>query len=613
MQQVKTNIAEQIHYLHTNAVAKHKAGKIEEAISLYLAAIEVDENQPAWIYGNVIILLSQVGRLDEGLRLGKKAEKIHPESDEIVRAIGKVLYEAKRFSESINYYQQAIKLVSEQPAWLFADLVAQLVEIQRFEEAIDIGNQGIKFYQDSEWLYFHLGKLYESQGEFKLAIEKYEKALSYDKNIPVTREYIERIRFNLQELDNLKLKINEKDNNSSQQLFILRTNEDDPSGLGIVSRKSLALGNGVSSTKTLKGKVLVPGMPDLYQELLNKDNYNYLLTTFESSKIPDSWVESINNYYHEVFVPHSYVKKTFLDSGVNIPVSIISYCYPQRNRTRPIEKNKSKLKLGVLGAPNHRKNIDKLVEAVTQLNQENYEVELVIHCPWLLDSKQEVWKTNPNINLTVGIKSDEEIDEWYSNLDAYIYPSSGEGWSFTPRESMSLGIPTIVTDIPVHEELVESGFYLPLCSNRWESAYYEFLRSTCGEWKYYSVQNIKQSIVQLIQEYDHWFNLAQVGKNWVADKYQWQFFIKQLEQAINIDKSLVTIKPDNHIAEQMLGDSFVEQQKWDEAIAAYRRSIEFEPNYANSYYSLGNILAHQGLVEEASDCYYKAVKLGIFE
>ena len=618
MDKIQKSIVEQIRYLQSNAVAKQKEGKLEEALNFYLEAVKVDETQPDWVYGNAILLLAQVGSLNQGWALGEKAKKLYPESDKVYQSMGKILYKADKHQASINYYQQAINLVEKQPVWVFADLVAQLVKIRKFDEAIEIARQGIELYPNSEWIYLNLGKLYEKKGNFNLAIEKYEKALNCNPKVPIDRRIIEKLRIKARIVeefkDNSTQPGSEAANGSSKQLFILETYEDDPSGLGIVARRCFKLGNVVPDTKELNGKVLVPGRPDICQEFVSKNNHNYLLTTFESSKIPESWVESINNYYHEVFVPHGYVKKTFVDSGVNIPVSIIPHAYPQRNRTRPIERNKSKLKLGVLGVPNQRKNIDKLVEAVTQLNQENYGVELVIHCPWLLDSKQEAWGNQPNITLTVGIKSDEEIDEWYSNLDAYIYPSSGEGWSFTPRESMSLGIPTIVTDIPVHEELVESGFYLPLCSDNWEPAYYEFLKSICGEWKSYSVEQIKKSIIKLIQEYEHWFDLAQIGKDWVADRYQWDNVKKQLIAHIsskNLKHCDEEIEGSTHNSQISLevANSLIEQNKINEVLASYQEILKISPPQPELYSKLGNLLLQQNQLEPAIEVFSRLTEL----
>ena len=514
--------------LVNQAVKNHKEGNLELAITLYLELIELDSKQPAWIYGNAITLLAKLDRYEQGLSLGEKTLEIYQKSDEVYRAIGLAYYKKNDLENCIKFYQKAIDLYDCQPDWLYVGLLEKLIESDRLKEGLELGNIATQKYPDCQWLYFFLGRLYETRGELDLAIENYEKA-----NIEseVNQAKINRLKTIVKETkefqgENEEININDLETidrlYKHQQLFVLKTYEEDVSGLGIVARRCLELGNAVSDARGVSGKVLIAGRPDTCQNFVNKNNYNYLWTTFESSKIPDTWVNSINKYYSEVFVPHSYVKQAFVESGVEVPVSIISQSYFQRNRTKPIERQKPRLKLGVLGVPNHRKNIEQLVQAVAQLDRENYQVELSIHCPWLLDNTQEVWNNYQNVSLTVGVKSDLEIDDWYSSLDAYIYPSSGEGWSFTPRESMSLGIPTIITDIPVHQELVQSGFYLPVSSNEWKPADYEFLESPCGEWKNYSVEQIKNSIIQLIQEYDYWYDLAQTGQEWIKKTYQWK-------------------------------------------------------------------------------------------
>ena len=74
------NLLEKIDFLRTEAVAKHKEGNLEEAISFYLESIKLDKNQPAWIYGNVITLLAEVERFNEGLKLGEEAEKFYSQT-----------------------------------------------------------------------------------------------------------------------------------------------------------------------------------------------------------------------------------------------------------------------------------------------------------------------------------------------------------------------------------------------------------------------------------------------------------------------------------------------------------------------------------------------------
>ncbi|MGL5938809.1 MAG: hypothetical protein ACRC2S_00250 [Waterburya sp.] len=104
-----------IEQLTTEAVAKHKENRKEEAIAFYLEVIELDSNQPEWVYGNAITLMAQVNRLDEGLKLGEKVLKIYPESDEIYRVIGILSEKQPDISNCIEYYQKAIALEPMQP------------------------------------------------------------------------------------------------------------------------------------------------------------------------------------------------------------------------------------------------------------------------------------------------------------------------------------------------------------------------------------------------------------------------------------------------------------------------------------------------------------------
>lgn len=132
--------------LNTQAVAKHKEGKLEEAIALYLEAIQLYENQAAWVYGNTITLLAEVANFDKALELGEKALNFHAESDEIHRAIG-IVYEGKQdIVNCIKYYEKAISLEENQPDWLYFNLAKQLLQKNEIDRAIEISKQGIKLY-----------------------------------------------------------------------------------------------------------------------------------------------------------------------------------------------------------------------------------------------------------------------------------------------------------------------------------------------------------------------------------------------------------------------------------------------------------------------------------
>ena len=61
---------------------------------------------------------------------------------------------------------------------------------------------------------------------------------------------------------------------------------------------------------------------------------------------------------------------------------------------------------------------------------------------------------------------------------------------------------------------------------------------------------------------------------------------------------------------RLLGDLFVKQQSYTQAIAAYRQVLKSDPDDAEIYKKIGDALAHQNQLEEAHNAYGKAVELG---
>ena len=530
---------DRIRWLLTQGVEKHHSGEFQVAVAFYLEAIELSHNQPAWVYANAIILLAELTRYDEAIKLGNQALKIHFQQDEVYRALGVALDKQGDIAGAIDNYQEATQLNSKQPEWVYANLAKRLIQVNRLERAINLSYQGIELYPQSYWLSYHLGEAFGFKEIWDKAIAYYQQALEIKPDLYQASQRLEAIIAKREHLEKMEkayqeaLTITPACKSDPQKLYVLEAYQDDPTGLGIVARRCYQLGELVADSRGVTGKVLVAARPDIYHELVRPENINYIWTTFESSQIPESWVNSINENFTNVFVPHPYVLEVFQGSGVNRPITVLPQSYPKRLRVKPIEKQTDRLRLGILGVPNRRKNFEKVIEAVVELRQEGHNVELMIHCPWLLDRNQKAWGDLPGITLTVEKLSDDEIDRWYSELDAYIYPSSGEGWSFTPREAISLGIPTIITDIQVHQELVESGFYLSINSNQWEPAYYEFLDGNCGEWKTYSVPQIKDAIVEMMDNYEYWYDLAETGKNWIAEESStWEHSEKRLLEKI---------------------------------------------------------------------------------
>lgn len=143
---------QKIDWLHSQAVAKHKQGEKEEAISYYQEAIKIDEEPPVWVYGNTITLMAQLGYLDRALELGNRALKIHGNNDEIFRAISIALEQKGDVEGCIDNYRKALEINQKQPKWLYVNLANKLIDRGHTQQAQDIIQQGLLIYPELETL-----------------------------------------------------------------------------------------------------------------------------------------------------------------------------------------------------------------------------------------------------------------------------------------------------------------------------------------------------------------------------------------------------------------------------------------------------------------------------
>lgn len=307
-----------------------------------------------------------------------------------------------------------------------------------------------------------------------------------------------------------------------EPVYQLRTHNDAPDdGLSYVYNLTSGIGVITDDTKHLSGrKVLVSGMPHLYTDRISPRNLNVVYTTFESDRLPSFWVDAINEHYQYCIVPHGHVKRMFKHSGVNIPVEVIHQGFTRYNRLYR-EAPWDVFRIGFLGVPYNRKNLFKLFQACVNLSAEIPGLRLAVHAARLfgdmLTPEMSLIKLSPFVEWTEGAMSEDEVAQWYGGLSCYVFPSSGEGWSFTPRESLYLGIPTVLTDIPVHRDLIDSGYCKEIPVSGKQDAVYE--GRIFGKWDRVCVEDIEDSIRDLYLNYGSYYIKALQGSRWIENKW----------------------------------------------------------------------------------------------
>lgn len=311
--------------------------------------------------------------------------------------------------------------------------------------------------------------------------------------------------------------------NLNSHLYTLKTyHEDKYDGLTTVYHQVKEIGVVKTSTKHLVGKkVIVCGVPFLYLDKISNANKNVIYTTFETTELPDFWTNAINNHYKFCIVPHQHIKKVFKNSNVKIPIKIIPQGFNRYKRFYRKTISPETFRVGFLGVPVPRKNLFKLFFACQGLLAKIPTLKLSIHVSkfyeWSDNEAYNEIKNSPFVEWSECVLSDDQLSEWYGKLSCYIFPTSGEGWSFTPRESMYLGIPTIISNIPVHRELVKSNFYKVIRTRGLEDA--KFHNSLYGRWHKVDISDIENAILDVFRNFSGYQEKALSGSIWIQDKW----------------------------------------------------------------------------------------------
>jgi glycosyltransferase involved in cell wall biosynthesis len=177
-------------------------------------------------------------------------------------------------------------------------------------------------------------------------------------------------------------------------------------------------------------------------------------TMLECTKIPESWVNSINRYCERVIVPCEQQRQAFLDSGVtvdvkSIPLGLTPELFPERD----YEKKDDTFIFGSMGTLTYRKGTDLLVRAFKEtFPKDKYpNVHLYlktlsvggIASMWFMD-KQDLKDDRIIFNADM-FSPTELVENFFHTLDCFVFPTRGEGFGLPPLEAMMTGLPVICT------------------------------------------------------------------------------------------------------------------------------------------------------------------------
>lgn len=251
--------------------------------------------------------------------------------------------------------------------------------------------------------------------------------------------------------------------------------------------------------------------------------------TFEGSKLPPKWVEIFNRDFDVVVISDPWFEEVYKKSGVKTPIFVLPAGLELDSYldAPDIKEPHKPFTFGISGAYWDRKNHQVLMRAFIEEFGNSPDVQLKMHGRGghdaIINSLRHIIKYRylTNIQMLSYVMTLKEYQEYLKTLDCYVLPSHSEGYSISPRETMALGIPTIISNNTAHITLCNSTFVRPIECTIPVAADREPYGVDVGEIFDCSVTDLRKALRDVYENYSLYLEKAKKGREWVK-QYRFQ-------------------------------------------------------------------------------------------
>lgn len=183
----------------------------------------------------------------------------------------------------------------------------------------------------------------------------------------------------------------------------------------------------------------------------NINQYRIGYTPWESSKIPEFWVEPMN-WRDEIWTTSHACKEWFSSCGVTKDIRVVPHGIDTNDWSLSRRTKDDPFIFLHMGEPADRKGGQQVFDAFMQEFAGNDDVFLVykttswVEARWLDDTGSIIGPVDlhPRVEINSGTLDITDLDKLFSMVHCLVYPSQGEGFGMIPFQSAATGMPTII-------------------------------------------------------------------------------------------------------------------------------------------------------------------------
>lgn len=421
--------------LFNQAVILHQAGRISEAINLYLKIIPLHRDNGELLF-TIGTAYCQIGKLEDGLSYLRKSARINPRNFHVFGNIGTLLSGLRKFDEAIANYNKALNINPNFPEALLGRANA-LVELKKYEKAISDYDKALLIAPDFAIAYCNKGKAQFEVGQHENAVSSYIRAIQLAPNLS---EAYSNLGHALQELNRMdeaissyKKAISLNPNCSEAMrtlpaaLYIVGENEEAERSLQAILKQQPEF----VEARWMKAMLTIPIIADSTSQIESRrkklgEELEALNDWFEVNRIDDGY-KAVGTGHLFYLAYHEENNKTLLSQYGGLCCRLMKHWQTKTNNNHNTKLSNKTIKIGIVSNHIFQHSVwDALISGwVEHLDRKIFKV--AIFSKFAKTDKKTEFAKSTNTDF---IKCNHDIESWVNKIlshkiDVLLYPEVG--------------------------------------------------------------------------------------------------------------------------------------------------------------------------------------------